>query len=268
MGEKFCYICVVSGAVVLLLALLAVGCGGSGDPASPPAGAPPTTASTATTTTAAFSNTVTGTTGDQQGNKVTITIGVGSPQPLEKLSDSVATSCNPAIKGDGLSVSDAVAIPLRVSATLTSSLKAPYDVDLSEVFYIEGQSHGVQPLKNNTSLSELWAAAYTNSEPQCPTPAEVKWAAEAVTPHAPGTWEPWLVIAGAITPNDPSGQAVTDTILIRPGAGVGSSYGDGDLTPQGSGWVRCSVDEAAAHSEPYLAVDPTTAEADGCSAST
>jgi hypothetical protein len=257
-------------ALPLALAWLLAGCSSSSDPTisqpSPTASARP---ASSTTQTPAFPNSVTGTTADQQGNTARVTVGVGTPEPLSKLSDPTPTTCNQAIASDGQSVSGAVAIPLHVSAELTSTLKAPLNVALGEVFSIEPQSHAVQPLSNNTSLKLLWASAYTNSEPLCPTIAEVKWSAEVLTPNVPATWEPWLVIAGAIAPNDPTGEQVVNQLLIRPGASVGSGPGNGDLTPQGSGWVDCSVDESIAgpHNEPFLAVDPTVAEANGCAAS-
>jgi hypothetical protein len=250
--------------LLALVPLLATGCGSS-DPStrSEAPALSETTAQTTSTGTASssFSNSVTGTTSDQQGNSATITVAAGTPEPLSKASAPAPSACNQAIEADGQSVSDAVAIPLRVTATLTSSLKAPIDVDLANVTYL--------PQSPDGQRTELWAASYSNSEPQCPTTAEAKWAAEALTPNTPASWEPWLVIVGAITPNDPSGEQIVNRILFRPAAGVGSGNGDGDLTPQGSGWVRCSVDESIAgpHSEPYLAVDPTTARAEGCTAS-
>jgi hypothetical protein len=258
-----------------LLGLSPAGCGSSGEPTisepSPPASASVETTAQTTPTQASsnstFANTVTGTTSDQQGNQATVTVGVGTPQPLEQVSNPVATACDATITNAGQSLGSAIAIPLRVTAELTSALKAPVGVDLNEgVYYLDPHSHEIVQFSNYPSYSELWSAVYGGSEPQCPTTAEAKWAAEVVTPHAPVTWEPWLVIANAITPDDPSGEAVIDRILIGPGAGVGSGKGNGALSPQGSGWVQCSADTSITgpESSPFLAVDPTAAAEQGC----
>jgi hypothetical protein len=203
-----------------------------------------------------------GTVQDAQGNHAVISVGVGSPTPLEKLSDPVATACNSTITSAGLSIASAVAIPMHVTARLTSSLKTPLDVNLSEVAYLEIARREVEALSNRTNLAELWASSGL-SGPQCPSTgseaAEVRWTAEAITPNTTQTWDAWLIVAGVITPNDPTGEKTIGRVLIRPGAGIGSGYTNRALTRQGSGWLGCFGGEAQ-----YVAVDQTAAKADGC----
>jgi hypothetical protein len=261
----------------LLVSLLVVGCGSSGEPTIT-ASAIPSTTSTATATskkqpptTPVFANTVSGTTSDQQGDSAEITVGVGSPQPLEKLSDPIATACNQEITNSGQSLGSAVAIPLRFTTRLTSSLKVPLAV-LGKANYLNVQKQEVEPATNDTAVPILWAVSYSNTGPVCRPSGElgegpeVTWSAETITPNVPNTSDSWLILVKVITPNDSSGSETVDRVLIWPGASVGSQPTNGDLTPRGSGWVRCSVFEASVHLESYLAVDPASVKANGCSA--
>ena len=268
-GRRRTVIVVLIALVVSGCLLLAAGCSGSHDVSVNRPAAPQTTDSTtaAATTTSAdsttFSNTASGTIADEQGNSAEVTVGVSSPQPLEKLSDPVATACNQEITNAGASLGSAVAIPMHVTAQLTSSLKTPLVVNLnetgSEVALLETRRQEVEPL-TNSHLSALWAMSYSTTGPQCSPLAEAQWTAEAITPHATETWETWLIIAGAITPNDPSGEQTTNNLLITPRATIASGA-PANLTPQGSGWVRCSTNDAG-----YVAVNPVAVKRDGCKA--
>jgi hypothetical protein len=266
--------------IVLFAICCMAGCGGSGQTISDPTVTPPATVASSTTTTQSAtaattaptpSNTVSvsGTTSDEQGDRAVVTVAVASPQPLETTSDPVARACDQEVTNSGRSLSSAVAIPIHVTAELTSSIKAPLNVNLSQLEYLETHGHEVELLNHHTSLPVLWAAAYSNSEPQCPVVPEVQWTGEVITPHTAESWDAWLVIAGAITPNDPTGESLTSRILIRPGAGISGGNSDGDLTPHGGEWVSCSADESITgpHSEPYLAVDPTAVSHNGCTVS-
>ena len=269
-ARSFVMVTVLAASVVLL----AAGCGSSGGHASTPASAAAASTSTAaasSTPKAPISNTVTGTTSDQQGDTADVTVGVGMPQPLAQVSDPVATACNQEVANSGQSVSGAIAIPVQVTARLTSSVKTPLVVNVSNVSYLEPQRHEVEPATDNTSVPIFWGLSYS-SGPQCVPNgggeglAKVTWNAEQLTPNATTTWEAYLILVRAITPNEPSGEGIADRLLIRPAAIVGNGGVAGDLTPNGLGWVYCSVNESIAgpRSEPYLALSHTTAIHDGC----
>jgi hypothetical protein len=246
---------VIVPLVAGLVAALMAGCGSSSQPTITAAATPkPTTARPATsspTTTPApiTTNTVYGTVQDAQGNHAVISIGVGSPTPLEKLSDPGATACNSTITSTGLSLASAVAIPMHVTATVTSSLKTPLGIDLDEtgsgVEFLERKQQQLEPLTNYTNLVEVWATSY-NTRPACPENdrgAQVSWTAEEITPNISKTWNTWLIIANAVTPNDPSGRRVTNSLLITPRATIagGSPM---NLVPRGSGWIHCPHEES------------------------
>ncbi len=267
------------GVCCVLLASALAGCGSTTQPLPgvpqatsqprPATPAPETASTTAASTTTAFTNTVGGTVSDEQGNRAAITVGVGSPQPQEELTDPVPTACNSLIASLGQSTSSTVAVPLHVTARLTSSLQVPLGVSLSKTYYLEPKSREVVPLSEHT-YQVLWATSYSNTGPECPRTGEqeasqVMWAAEEVTPNVTKTWDAWLVLVGAITPNDPSGEDLVNRVLIEPTTNTTAGPA---LTPHGSGWVRCSVSAIGGSSlVSYLAVDPTTAEANGCTAS-
>ncbi|MGH2878766.1 MAG: hypothetical protein ACRDK4_04060 [Solirubrobacteraceae bacterium] len=245
---------------LLLLGVVIAGCGQA---KMPTISMPQTTATTPTpspsqpTPAAAVSNAVQGKIEDQQGDRASIAIGIGAPQPLSQLSDPVATACNQTISGYGQSVSSAVAVPLQVTAEVTSSRKTPLAVNLNEtgaeVELLEAKRQEIEPLTNQTNLAEFWAASNNQIGPQClnrSQGAEVTWTAETASPHTSVTWNAWLIVLGAITPNDPSGKAITDNLLITPRATVAEGA-PMNLTPHGSGWTRCAKDEYG-----WLAVDP------------
>ncbi|MGH2912723.1 MAG: hypothetical protein ACRDJ3_09645 [Solirubrobacteraceae bacterium] len=242
--------------VAMLLAALTAGCGSKQTITAAATLTPPATQPVGTpTTTPASANTVRGTIQDEQGDHAVFSIGIGLPAPLEKLSDPVATACNHEIVALGQSISSTIAISLHVTARLTSSLKVPLSINLnetgSEVQILDTQHQGITALKNIPSLAALWATAYSNGEAVCnSTAAQVQWQAEAITPNAAQTWTTWLILVGAITPHDPTGQRAARRLLLTPRVVIGNASAS-DLTPQGQGWVRCSANEPG-----YAAVDP------------
>lgn len=277
----------LSGALLILgLASAAIGCGSSQPTVStsPPAEATAEATDPATTTTTAESvgsatNTVSGTFADQGGDMASFTFGAGEPTPLSGLSDEVATACNQEIGSLGQSVSRAIAIPLEVTAVLTSSERAAMSANLTNLSYIEPEHRELESLGDVSNMQTLWALAYTNTPAQCATgegasgdmgmgPARVTWNAEDVTPHRPLTWKAWLILLNAITPDDPAGTDVVDRVLLQPAVSVGGeSTGSGFLAPSSgsSGWVRCAAYEPAHSPAGYLAIDPAVAKKYGCS---
>lgn len=251
---------------VIVGGLLLGGCGGTQHTATgsipPPHPDPPRQQPTPTPSSSTI-KTASGTVSDDQGNEGRVTIGVGTPEPLSRVTEAGGTACNATISGGGQSVNSAVAIPLHVTSELTSSAQVPMMLNLTNLYTIGPGQEEVQRLSENTSLAVLWSTDYS-SGPQCGN-GEVLWNAEDIRPHVPNTWDAWLIIVGAISPDDPSGHETTKEILILPEAAIGTEHGN-PLSLTGPASVRCAVTVSVVGSshESFLAIDPAAVKADGC----
>lgn len=263
----------LSGALLLLgVAALASSCGANSNGATtsitvgPPRTASAHARSAPAATSASHTTSVQGTINDAAGDRAELTLSIGQPEPLAAVTEPMAMACNQEIQQDGGSLTTAVAVPIHTTVELTSSVKVPLGLNLGEVASLNSERHEVEPL---TNPDELWATTYGSGEPECPTNrggAATIWPAESIQPGRAQSWLTWLIVTGAITPNDPSGSGVVDQLLLRPRAGLGTDDIEGDVKPAGTGWVRCPVDESIVgpHLESYVALNRAAASRGGC----
>ena len=252
-------------AAILLLALGLAACSSSSSPGADPASHAPVASSAPApspsthTYAPSIPLSAVGKVIDSSGDKADIDVTIGTPEPLTGLSPSQVSTC-----GDTsvfqFEPNRSVAIPIEIDAEIVSSLSSPLGVELdgSQLVTSGGgvASDGNEP---------MWAQSTSNSAPPCdPSSAGgdvgVLW--NNLTPNVSSTWEGWLVLPAAITPNDPSGGSVANRVfLLLPNVNFGSS--DGTWRPRGSlshNLVKCS----GVMPPTVIAVSPKTALAHSC----
>jgi hypothetical protein len=246
-------------AAILLLVLGLAGCASSGSPSATTttyAPNPAHAASAAPVAHHAFTSlAMTGKVVGLQGDKAEVTIGTGKPVPLTSVPQSEVTTCD--VTNVWYQANRAVAIPVTVNVELTSKLGTPLSMGLDGTQQVaSGGSTGDEG--NFPTFIQLGA-----SDGSCSTtgnPMTVTWN-DLNSQGARGMWEGYLVIPGAITPDDLSGSVAKTMILLPPKFFFGVENADTDISKAASpGVVQC----AGLMPSDAVAVSVKTALADGC----
>ena len=151
---------------------------------------------------------MTGTVTDDQGDQVTFGIAIGRPEVVSQISDPNAHDCDDQYQQDGTGADRAVAYPVNVTAKVTSSVPATVAVTLSTNWSV---SSGGNLSPTNGPI--YWDGMYDGTD-QCSADAgnagEVNF--ENLPPGQSYGWEAYLIVANAVTPDDPTG--------VNPDAGL------------------------------------------------
>jgi hypothetical protein len=197
-----------------------------------------------------------GTAADDQGDTVKIGIGVGAPVPLTALDVAGMSACD-GTSNLGYDAGQAMAVPVAITVTLTSSVATPVTVGLDG----SGQVTSGGDTQPNGNLP-YWAAG-EGGDAECAL-AGPMWS--SLAPGQPGTWTGWLIDPLAITPDDPEGSSAGTTVFLEPDVVLNASTGDyvPDLAASRN-LVKCA---AGVPFGAVIAVSPQVALADGCTAYT
>jgi hypothetical protein len=160
-----------------------------------------------------------------------------------------------------------MAIPLQVTVTLTSSIATGVYVELdgTQVVAPGGNVNG-----NPNIMSATWATY--SSDSACGDgegdglglDGTLGW--DNLAPGQPVTWSGWEIDPDVITPDDTSGSAVNQVIFLEPGVTFGN--GAADFTFDASDNQNLLICPAQVDGGPVIAVDPSVAHANGCTAYT
>jgi len=267
-----------SRIVWLAAAMILAGCGGGSLPSSSHSSAtravsepPPTRSSTATTPTTQQKETggvFFGIATDQQGDRVSVTVSIGSPTAMSSSGSSAVSACGADVEQQQSSPQRSIAVPFKVSMTVKSSLATSVSVSLDNFGFVTSGGSVDENGESTLNGTPLWAGAYSGG-PTCQTWSDlgagvVDWSASA--PKSTQTWRAWLIIPDAITPNDPSGLDVAQNLVLQPAASIsgGEMF---NLEPSGSSSsvVTCySQSDFIPGKAPFLALDPSAATSNGC----
>lgn len=265
----------------LLVAVAVVGLLGCGDTADSGGGAGTLGASggvststaagtpTGETSSPATSDPVTGTIRNRQGDRATVTIGIGEPQPVSEVSDAAVAACRDQLVAIGSSAERSVAVPIEVGAEVTSQLGAAIRVGLSNVQAVTSEGAVEDPGYLPHSLL-FWATTYRNTGPECDPPsrpgaAAHNWTADQGTPGTQLRARSWLVVSGAITGDDPTGDEVVGRLVIAPQVVLGAEPLRRYVMERSERVVRCSASDPAIGDVSYIAIDPDAARSRACS---
>jgi hypothetical protein len=269
-------------AAVALASLLA-GCGSSfpsthptaqqsalaqaSTPATQTVAPPPATTTTTPASTFAppAATAVSGIAADNGANRALIDITFGTSGAMASLSNPTVDTCEAQVASLRSTVEHAVAVPVTVTARVTSTQAVAITVDLHALRAVTSKG-AVGPLADVA----LWAQPSAET-PKCSgtdtaiAGGTASWDAGSAQPGATQTWNAWIVVVGAITPADATGAATITRIVASPvvtigGATVPYRY---DLA-QSKGIVQCSGSPAVNGSTSYIALDQTIAAASGC----
>jgi hypothetical protein len=227
---------------------------------APPSSAPahaPSSEPTAPTTFAA-----TGTVTDSQGDKATVSVSIGKPLPQLSLSQADLTDCG----DDGELSYDAnqnIALPVQITVTLTSSIATPLGLE------IDG-NHVVAPGGNANVNPNSLAWVTDGGGSLCSSGSSVGYIGlnwDSLAPDQPTTWSGWLLDRGVITPDDTSGSGVNQVFFLEPVVNFGANNADFFVADaaHSRNLLNCA---AGVQGGPVIAVDPSVARANGCTAYT
>jgi hypothetical protein len=201
---------------------------------------------------------------DQGGDRVALTIGVGKPTPADSVDNDAVKACANTIEAVGSSLQRSVAVPVSVGMKVLSSQGTDVVAGLGTISQVtSGGGVTLPPIA-------LWAATYGDGGPQCTGPDQVltsgfvHWAADAAQPGKAEAWSAYMVFPNAISPNDPDGSETSGRILISPTARLAGNIGIDYKYGSSTGVVRCSANDPALGTVDYVAIDPNTALANGC----
>ncbi|HEV7753843.1 MAG TPA: hypothetical protein VGO71_19985 [Baekduia sp.] len=200
---------------------------------------------------------------DQQGDEVTVTVGMGEPVAMASIDDEAVAACRSRMEALGSSAERTVAVPVHVTGSVTSSMAADVVVNI-------GGAQGVTQdgLVSLPAQPVFFAATYGGSATTCYGPdhvlgrGAVRWSAENATPGRTLSWSPFLVLPGAITPADRSGREAAGRIVIQPMITLSGALAQPRLS--GPRVVTCSANDPAVGTVPYIAVLPAVTIANGC----
>lgn len=211
--------------------------------------------STAPTSAAPSSYAATGTASDSQGDKVTVSINVGSPTALTELNQQNVSACTDVGANLSYDADRTVAIPVQVTATLTSSLATSVTVGLDGTDEVTSGG-GVDSNGN----FPYWAAESSDVSLCAASGDAIFW--NGLAPGQPTTWSGWLIEPEAISPDDPTGSSAKKAILLEPAVDLGLSNGDWEpVLADSHNLVKCA---AGVPFGAVIAVDPQIALASGC----
>lgn len=243
-----------------------------------------TSTTTAAATTAAGSS-AEAALSDTAGDKVSLSLTLGSPAAASTVQDPAVQACGTELTNGGSTLARSVAIPVKLDASLQSASPVPMTVNLlsamSEVFsgqafqvstgeLLSASEQDVMPDTAAGAVPMYWATTYTSSGPQCDqasdgdgsTWANVKWS--SLSPGATDSWQSWLVIPEQVTPGSPaldSPQSQANWFLFRPVASIGQGAATVSFTTPQTSIVSCGD---GGTNDLYVAVDPQAAIARGC----
>jgi hypothetical protein len=191
---------------------------------------------------------------------------------MSSSSSSAVSACDTDVEQEQSSPQRSIAVPFTVSITVESSLVTSVSVGLDGFGIVTSGGSVDENGEQTLDGTPLWAGAYS-SGPTCQTWNElgagvVDWGASAATPNATQSWSAWLIIPDAITPNDPSGLDVAQNLVLQPAVSIsgGELF---NLEPSGSSSsvVTCySQSDLIPGNAPFLALDPSAAISNGCTA--
>jgi hypothetical protein len=230
-----------------------------------PTDLPTTTTATPTHTSAPISYAMGGSAENGQGDRVHLTVSFEEPAPASDLENDVIDSCSSDLAAVNSSLDRSLAVAIHVSMEVTSELPTTVLLKLGDNAQAVGggqtePAYGVR----------LWAMGYS-SGPECGSSvSDVKEAANIqwtdATPNSNHSWNGWLILAGSITPSDPTGSHSTlGGLLISPHVMLAGSTATFTYLLQDSpNLVSCSANDAAAGGANYVAVRPDDAKKLGC----
>lgn len=284
----------VAAAVVMVPASLLTGCSSSGVAGSPAASAPPTESpSTASSGTASNSNAssaanpssaanqntgvvlsstrpaATIDTNDSAGDKATVTVKVGKLSLVSDVGNSIIQACSGVYDGMGTNAEQSVAIPVQLSATVTSSEPVSMIIVLDGSNAVEPSSQAPSPgTVGPANFPPIWAQGFADG-PQCTyggnsdqSDAEFDW--DNAAPGQTDTWNGYLIVPSAVTPDDPTGiDEDAGLELIVPEFTLGDNTADYTVDSSASHNVVNCVD-GIGDAVSMVSVDPKAAVANGC----
>lgn len=206
-----------------------------------------------------------GTATDGQGDTVHLTVSFGAPAPASSQENGVIDTCSNALASADSSLDRSLAVPIHVSMEVTSGMATTVQLKLGDNYQAVGggqveSAYGVR----------LWAMDFSdgaqcgNSNDLVSEAANVTWANAA--PNTNYIFNAWLILAGSITPSDPTGShSSLGGLLITPHVSLGGN--DATITyllQDSPNLVSCSAADAAAGGADYVAVEPVGAVKLGC----
>lgn len=239
----------LAATVIVLLAV--VGCSSSG---------PADRASRATTQTTEVDlpSAATGSVQSAYGDSVLLGVSVGAPRAASEVAE--ASACTLLLNSAG-GMQRAVAVPLRITATLTSSAVSDIEVYLGNGDQLteDGRITLANPIH--------WAVTYDNVPPQCEaSAASVRWSRMA--PQSTNSWLAWAVIPNGATPEDPTGQQSAGALVLSPIVELSGQPAFPVWAPSPGNVVQCSASDPAAGLFSYIALVPSVAVDHGCTSAT
>ena len=233
------------------------------DPASDPAQGPASTPSAAPAAAKTpIGNAVTGLVTDSQGDKLQLSLAIGQPEPLTDTNDPVAHDCDDRLE-EG-SINQVVVYPIEVTQTLESSVAVPIHLLLSQ-YSITTTSNMVQSAGVFGVDPEYGIAATVGGSDYCGVvDGDVTWQNES--PGQTETFDGYILVTDAITPNDPTGLQIAGALFLDPDLSVGGGA-EGDFTPDTANspnLVHCMGSSGYMDSTSYVAMDYANALKDGC----
>jgi hypothetical protein len=206
-----------------------------------------------------------GTAENGQGDRVHLTITFDAPAPASEVLNTVIDSCRSAVAAANSSFERSLAVTVRVTMEVTSALPTTVVLKLGDHAQAIGggqtePAHGVRLWAKNYSTGPTCGSSISNVKEA----ASIQWADAA--PNRINRWTGWLILAGGITPSDPTGsQSSLGGLLISPHVTLaGSSTTITYLQQESPHLVSCSADDAAAGNVNYVAVRPDDAQRLGC----
>jgi len=192
------------------------------------------------------------------GDSLSIGMGVGQPMPAEEVVE--AQACGSVITG---SLSAAVAVPVRLTATVTSQV--PLDVSVA---FLPGSVLGLTDQGSTTLAPEThWSVQYTRRPQQCKGAgdASVRWS--ALAPNSAEEWLIWIIVPEARTASDPTGAQIAGSIVLNPVVKVRGQLASPAWKSDSGNVVNCS-DDSINGTANYVALVPGVAVDHGCRSST
>ncbi len=188
---------------------------------------------------------------------------------VSDVTNPLIQACNGVYDGMGTSPEQSVAIPVLLSATVTSS------EPVSMMIYLDG-SNAVEPSSQAPSpgtvgpanFPPIWALGSVGS-PQCTyggdsdqSDAEFDW--NNAVPGQTETWNGYLIVPMAVTPDDPTGiNEDAGLELIVPEVSLGDSTANYTVDDSASPNIVNCVD-GIGDPVSMASVDPEAALANGC----
>ncbi len=262
--------------VVATSALLLSACGSaaSGSFAAPPqttqsaavpvtasAAAPPPAPSTPPPSSAApTGDAVTGSLTDSQGDAVTLSLSVGTPQIVANVSDPDAQDCNDDLSDAGTSAAQSVAYPIEINMTVTSDEPATIGLNMAGFSEMSGGS-----AQSANTIVPMYAGNFTGSQ-MCNVDLADPLGAfywTNVAPNQPITWSGYMIFQGVVTPDDPTGvNQSTGLYVLSPSATIDGNTTNYTIdTADSQNLVDCGGTGAGYQ---YVALVPSLALSSGC----